>query len=97
MSAFERAAQAIKDSGNEPGMQKITNKEKLALYGLYKQATAGDNTTAQPWAVQLEARAKWDAWTENKGKSKETAESDYINLVKNLLNQYGAVKFINGF
>ncbi len=97
MSAFEKAAQAIKDSGNEPDMKKITNEEKLNLYGLYKQATVGDNTTGQPWAVQLEARAKWDAWTTQKGKSKEAAENEYIELVKSLLNKYGASKFIAGF
>ena len=39
----------------------------LEIYGLYKQATAGDNTTSQPWAIQLEAAAKWNAWTALKG------------------------------
>lgn len=34
---------------------------------LYKQALEGDNSAKQPWAVQLEARAKWDAWEANKG------------------------------
>ena len=97
MSAFEHAAQAIKDSGKEAGMKKITNDEMLSLYGLYKQATAGDNTAAAPWAVQLEAKAKWTAWTDNKGKSKEAAESEYIALVKTLLNKYGAQAFIKGF
>ena len=37
------------------------------LQGLYKQATVGDNTTSQPWAVQMTERAKWDAWTSFKG------------------------------
>lgn len=97
MSAFTTAAQAIKDSGNEPDMKKISNDEKLSLYGLFKQATVGDNTTAQPWAVQLEARAKWDAWTANKGKAKDAAEKEYIELVRTLLTKYNAQKFINGF
>ena len=70
MSAFQNAAKAIKDSGKEPGLQKITNDEKLSLYGLYKQATEGDNTAKEPWAVQLEAKAKWTAWTSQAGKSK---------------------------
>jgi diazepam-binding inhibitor (GABA receptor modulating acyl-CoA-binding protein) len=78
MSAFTKAAQAIKDSGSEPDMKKISNDEKLSLYGLYKQATTGDNTTAQPWAVQLEARAKWDSWTGHKGKSTDAAEKEYV-------------------
>lgn len=71
MSAFDNAAKAIKDSGKEPGIQKITNDEKLSLYGLFKQGTVGDNTTAEPWAIQLEAKAKWSAWTAHKGKSQD--------------------------
>jgi diazepam-binding inhibitor (GABA receptor modulating acyl-CoA-binding protein) len=39
----------------------------LELYALYKQATTGDVNTAQPWKVQLEARAKHDAWSSKKG------------------------------
>lgn len=97
MSAFELAAQAIKDSGKEPGIQKITNEEKLALYGLYKQATAGDCKDAEPWAVQLEKKAKWTAHTGNKGKSKEDAEGEYVELVKNLLNKYNVAQYIKGF
>ncbi len=97
MTSFEKAATAIKDSGKEEGMQKISNAEKLSLYGLYKQGTTGDNTTGQPWAVQLEARAKWDAWTANKGKSQDAAQSEYVELVKSLLNKYNAAKFIVGF
>lgn len=70
MSAFDNAAKAIKDSGKEPGIQKITNDEKLSLYGLFKQGTTGDNDQKEPWAVQLEAKAKWTAWTAHKGKGK---------------------------
>ena len=65
------------------GGSKVTNAEKLACYGLFKQVTVGDNTTPQPWAVQLEARAKWDAWNANKGMSKEDAMKAYIaNVTK---------------
>ncbi len=41
----------------------------------------GDVTGSQPWAVQLEARAKWDAWNGVKGKSKEDAMKEYVALV----------------
>ena len=97
MSAFELAAQAIKDSGKEPGIQSITNDEKLGLYGLYKQGTAGDCTDAEPWAVQMEKKAKWTAWTSHKGKSKEQAQGEYVELVKNLLNKYNVPQYIKGF
>lgn len=64
---------------------KPSNDVLLKLYGLYKQATAGDNTASQPWAVQVEARAKWDAYTANKGKSQEAAQAEYIALVEALI------------
>jgi len=46
------------------------------------QATLGDVQGKQPWAVQLEARAKWDAWAKLKGMSKEEAMQHYINLLE---------------
>jgi hypothetical protein len=45
------------------------------------QATVGDVEGSQPWAVQMEARAKWDAWNSVKGMSKEDAMSQYIAIV----------------
>lgn len=55
------------------------------IYGLYKQATIGDCNIAQPWAVQVEARAKWDAWNNEKGKSQDKAKKEYARLVDKLL------------
>lgn len=54
---FNTAAEDVKKLTKRP-----SNEEMLEIYGLYKQATAGDNTTSQPWAIQLEASAKWNAW-----------------------------------
>lgn len=45
------------------------------------QATLGDVQGQQPWAVQLEARAKWDAWAKLKGMSKEEAMQHYLDLL----------------
>jgi len=56
--------------------------DKLKVYGLFKQATIGDNETTAPWAVQLEAKSKWDAWTANKGKSQKQAKAEYIANIK---------------
>lgn len=36
---------------------------------------------SQPWAVQLEARAKWDAWNSIKGMSKAEAMQHYLELM----------------
>ena len=54
---------------------------KLKFYGLYKQATEGDNKTRQPSAFNLEGRAKWDAWTAEAGKTREVAEDEYVVLL----------------
>ncbi|RLN02229.1 hypothetical protein BBJ28_00000249 [Nothophytophthora sp. Chile5] len=59
-----------------------TNEEKLALYAYYKQATVGDNTTAQPGMFDLTGKAKWNAWNEKKGVSTEDAMKAYISEVE---------------
>ncbi len=62
-----------------------SNEVLLDLYGLFKQAASGDNTSSQPWAIQVEARAKWDAWTARKGMSSEEAKTAYIALANKLI------------
>jgi len=80
---FDKAATEVRSLPQRP-----TDDELLLLYGLYKQATVGDNNTSQPWMFQMEARAKWDAWTKQKGKSKEKAQEEYIQLVEQLKQKY---------
>jgi len=54
---------------------------QLQFYGLYKQATQGDNLNARPWAVQLVAVAKWNAWSACKGLDSATAQAQYTALL----------------
>jgi len=71
------------------GGSKVTNAEKLACYGLYKQVTVGDaNDKDQPWMVQFEARRKFDAWAKVKGTGKEEAMAKYIDYYKELREKY---------
>eukprot|EP00516_Mucochytrium_quahogii_P011496 CAMPEP_0203788494 /NCGR_PEP_ID=MMETSP0100_2-20121128/2880_1 /ASSEMBLY_ACC=CAM_ASM_000210 /TAXON_ID=96639 /ORGANISM=" , Strain NY0313808BC1" /LENGTH=97 /DNA_ID=CAMNT_0050691247 /DNA_START=772 /DNA_END=1065 /DNA_ORIENTATION=+ len=79
---FEAAAERVKTTKRPEGAPAPTNDMKLKLYSLFKQATAGDVTGSQPWKVQVEARAKWDAWNAVKGKSKEDAMKEYIAEVE---------------
>jgi len=76
---FEEAAEVVKNLKNKPDQDTL-----LQIYGLYKQATVGDVNIAQPWKVQVEARAKWDAWNSYKGKTKEEAKAVYVQLVTKL-------------
>lgn len=76
---FEDALVRVKQLTSMPSTDNL-----LRLYALYKQATTGDVNTSQPWAVQIEARAKWDAWNKCKGMSKDKAKETYIALVDSL-------------
>ena len=56
----------------------------LKIYGLYKQASAGDVEGKRPGFSDLVGRAKWDAWNEVKGKDPEVAMQGYVDLIESL-------------
>ncbi len=65
--------------------EKPDNETLLKLYSLYKQSTDGDvNIEAPSIPFDFVAKAKYNAWTELKGVSKETAMKEYIALVDKL-------------
>lgn len=82
--SFQAAADEIKNKGKDLN---LSDESKLKLYSLYKQATVGDNNTDKPAFYQLEAKAKWNAWDGQKGKKKEVAETEYIALVRSLVDK----------
>ncbi|KAG5503803.1 hypothetical protein JIQ42_07320 [Leishmania sp. Namibia] len=82
MSAVDfDAAVAYVRSLPADGPVRMDNNTKLSFYSLYKQATEGDVKGTQPWAVQVEARAKWDAWNARKGMSSDEAKAAYVKLL----------------
>jgi diazepam-binding inhibitor (GABA receptor modulator, acyl-CoA-binding protein) len=83
MQQFESAVARTKEFTKRP-----SNEELLQLYALYKQATEGDVTGERPGGFDFKAIAKYDAWEELKGKSKEVAITEYIALVDQLSTQY---------
>ena len=64
--------------------QRPDNSTLLKIYGLYKQATAGDNTEKMPGFSDLVGRAKWEAWDGCKGMAAETAMQQYVALIASL-------------
>lgn len=60
------------------------NPTLLKIYGLFKQATVGDNTEKKPAFSDFVARAKWDAWTARKGLDADQAKQQYIDLIESL-------------
>lgn len=57
---------------------------QLELYGLFKQATAGDVSGARPGMFDMRGRAKWDAWEKRKGMGADDAMEAYIEYVAKL-------------
>ncbi|MDM0114705.1 acyl-CoA-binding protein [Variovorax sp. J22R133] len=64
--------------------EKPDNVTLLKIYGYFKQATRGDNTEKKPSFSDFVARAKWDAWTAQKGLSADEAKQKYIDLIESL-------------
>lgn len=60
------------------------NDTLLELYSYYKQATEGDVAGSKPGAFDFKARAKYDAWENRKGMSRDVAMKGYIKLVNHL-------------
>jgi diazepam-binding inhibitor (GABA receptor modulating acyl-CoA-binding protein) len=67
---------------------KPSTEDLLKLYGLYKQATEGDNLTERPGGFDFKAAAKYNSWLNFKGISKEEAEASYISLVTGLASKH---------
>ena len=65
-----------------------SNEELLDLYALFKQATDGDVAGDRPGGFDFKAIAKYDAWAEKKGLSKEKAMEEYIQLMNKLVQAY---------
>ena len=83
MSKVEEAAERLKTLTERP-----SNDEFLNLYGLYKQATVGDNKTSKPGMFDMKGQFKWKAWKDKSGISQEDAAEKYVALVDELLGKY---------
>lgn len=60
------------------------NATLLKIYALYKQASAGDVEGKRPGFTDMVGRAKFDAWDALKGKGKDEAMQEYIDLIESL-------------
>jgi diazepam-binding inhibitor (GABA receptor modulator, acyl-CoA-binding protein) len=78
-AAFEKAVTESKQLPEKPD-----NMTLLKIYSLYKQATEGDVEGKRPGFTDMVGRAKYDAWAAVKGKSKDEAMQEYIDLVESL-------------
>jgi len=82
---FESAQLRVKQLKSTPSPDEL-----LELYALFKQGTVGNVSGDRPGMLDFKGRAKFDAWTKQKGLSSEDAKSRYVELVKKLEAKYGA-------
>ena len=75
---FEDATRRIKAATD------LGPSDLLRLYGLYKQATAGDASGERPGALDFKGRAKFDAWSALAGMTVADAQRGYVQLVDEL-------------
>ena len=77
---FDQAVLESKDLSDRPSQGTL-----LQLYSLYKQAKEGDVNVDPPAnPFDFVAKAKYEAWEALKGKSKEQAMNEYIDLITKL-------------
>ena len=80
---FNAAVSKSKDLTKRP-----SNEELLDLYALFKQATDGDVSGDRPGGFDFKAIAKFDAWANKKGLSKDQAMTEYVSLMNRLQAAY---------
>lgn len=82
---FLSAQQRVNNLARRPSDQQL-----LELYGLYKQATLGDITGDRPGGFDFKGRAKWEAWKQRRGLSREEAMKAYAEVVERLERDLGS-------
>jgi acyl-CoA-binding protein len=86
---FETAVEEVKNLPNKPQQYDL-----LKLYGLYKRTTVGVCNIEKPWAVQIEASLKWNAWNDVSPLTINQAMTTYIMIVNKLFRNNNILKNI---
>lgn len=80
---FNKAQKNIRNLLSRP-----TDDELLLIYGLFKQATIGDNYNSKPSPLWFKEMKKWEAWNNQRDKPQDTAKQEYILAVDFLIDKY---------
>ncbi|KAI0003053.1 acyl CoA binding protein-domain-containing protein [Russula compacta] len=84
---FDRAVEIVQNLPKTGPIQ-TGYEEKLAMYSLYKQATAGNVTSPRPGIWDMLGRAKWDAWAKHKDLDSYEAKWLYVDALLKVLRRY---------
>lgn len=91
-SIEERFQIAVNEVHNLP--TKPSQDILLKLYGLYKQALIGVCNKEKPWAIEIEATMKWNAWNNERQLTQNQAMTTYIIIVNKLFRENNIYKNI---
>ncbi|WWC58757.1 uncharacterized protein I303_101301 [Kwoniella dejecticola CBS 10117] len=83
---FDKAV-AIVQGLPKDGPVQPTQEDKLAFYGAFKQANEGDVSGPAPGMFDFVGKAKYKAWKELEGTSKDDAKKKYVELLKAVLQK----------
>lgn len=75
----------IKATEDVFSLNSVSDKNKLMLYGLYKQSNEGNNRTPPPSIIKFKAHSKWQSWKQQAGKGIQRSKKEYTQLVNKLL------------
>lgn len=80
---FDKAVQLAGDP-NLGGKWSLSNNQRLAMYGCYKQVNVGPCPSSEdrPGMFQPTARSKYDAWKAHSGLSKQEAMEEYVSIAE---------------
>ena len=81
---FTQVAELVKKVKTQP-----TDKELLKLYGLYKQITIGDINIDKPSLLSFQAKTKYNAWYNLRGKKKVDCIQEYVLFSIEIIKKYG--------
>ncbi|KAF7301541.1 ACBP-domain-containing protein [Mycena indigotica] len=84
---FDRAVEIVQSLPKNGPIQ-TSYDEKLTMYSLYKQATAGNVTSPRPGMWDMLGRAKWDAWAKHKDLNPHEAKWLYVAALMKVLRKY---------
>ena len=73
--------ESVKFINENKGKINVTDIQMADIYGLYKQATEGDNYKEQPYQFQITEFKKWTSWTKYKGLKTQEAKRQYTNYI----------------
>jgi acyl-CoA-binding protein len=84
---FDRAVEIVQNLPKTGPIQ-TGYEEKLTMYSLYKQATAGNVRSPRPGIWDMLGRAKWDAWAKHKDLDSYEAKWLYVDALLKVLRKY---------